>query len=139
MSEENLELTRRAWKAFEAGMARGDPGGAFDSGAVAPDFEWVPPRGFPGASVYRGREGFAEFMAAWTEDFDNLTFRLDRLIDAGDNRVVGLFHQAATGKGSGVPVELDQGIVYEFEGGHIVRMRNYVGHAEALEAGGLSE
>jgi ketosteroid isomerase-like protein len=139
MSEENLEVTRRAWEAFEAGMARGDLVGAFDSGAVAPDFEWVPPRGFPGASVYRGREGFAEFMAAWTEDFDNLTFRLERLIDAGDNRVVGLFHQTATGKGSGVPVELDQGVVYELEGGQIIRIRNYLDHGEALEAAGLSD
>jgi ketosteroid isomerase-like protein len=136
MSEENVELVRQAWEEFQASMARGDPAA---SSFVASDFEWIPPKGFPGAPVYRGREGFAEFMRVWTEDFDNLTIRLERLIDAGDNRVVGLFHQTATGKGSGVPVELDQGVVYELEGAQIIRMRNYLDHAEALEAAGLSE
>ncbi len=140
MSEENVKLVRQGWELFQAGVARGDPAGdVFDAGFVAPDFEWVPPSGFPGASVYRGRDGFAEFMRAWAAEFDNLTFRLERVIDAGDNCVVALIHQTATGKGSGVPVELDQGVIYELEGGRVIRCRNFASHAEALEAAGLSE
>ena len=50
-----------------------------------------------------------------------------------------LTHQSATGKGSGAPVELKVGQVYELEDGRIVRVTNYLGHAEALEAAGLVE
>ena len=140
MSEEQVEVVRRGWEGFKAGMARGDPaGGAFESGAYAPDCEWLPPKEFPGPRSYRGREGFAEFMRAWTEDFDQFTLRLERLIDAGGDRIVGLFHHTATGKASGVPVELHQGLVWELEDDRVIRCRNYGDHAGALKAAGLRE
>jgi hypothetical protein len=48
MSEEQVEVVRRGWEGFKAGMARGDPaGGAFETGAYAPDCEWLPPKEFP--------------------------------------------------------------------------------------------
>ena len=139
MSQENVDICRRAFEAFRAAWERGDPGGAFDAGINSPDFEWLPPRGFPGPRVYRGREGFAEFMRTWTEDFERFTLRLERLIDAGDDRVVGLFHHTGVGKASGVPVEVHQGLVYELEGGLVIRCRNYFDHASALEAVGMRE
>jgi ketosteroid isomerase-like protein len=139
MSEENVEICRRSFEEFQAGLARGDPGAVFDSEAFAADAEWMPPPGFPGPAVYRGRAGFVEFIGTWTEDFEDWSVRLERLIDAGDDRVVGLFHHTATGRGSGVPVELHQGLVYELEGGRVIRCRNYLDHAEALEAAGLRE
>ena len=37
-----------------------------------------------------------------------------------------------------MPVELNLGQVYELEYGRIVRVSNYLGYAEALEAAGLS-
>jgi ketosteroid isomerase-like protein len=61
------------------------------------------------------------------------------LIDAGGDRVVALTYQSATGKESGVPVELSLGSVWEIEGGRLARVTNYFSHAEALEAAGLSE
>jgi ketosteroid isomerase-like protein len=139
MSQENVEICRRGWEAFEAGMARGDPGIVFDSGVFAADAEWRPPRGFPGPEVFRGREGFVEFMHTWTEDFEDFTLRLERLIDAGDDRVVGLFHHKAIGRASGVPVEVHQGLVYELKDGLVIRCQNYLDHASALEAVGLRE
>ena len=139
MSQENVEVVRRGWEAFEAGLARGDFGAGFESGAFADNVEWIPPRGFPARPVYRGREGFEEFMHTWTEDFADFALRLERLIDAGDDRVVGLFHHRAIGKASGVPVEIRQGLVYELDGGRVIRCRNYSSHAEALEAVGLRE
>jgi ketosteroid isomerase-like protein len=139
MSQENVEMVRRVFEAFKAGMERGDPGAVFDTDALVADAEWIPIPEFPGAAVYRGREGFVEFMRTWTEDFEDWSFRLERLIDAGNDRVVGLFHQWAIGKGSGVPVELHLATVWELEGGRVVRLRNYVDPAQALEAAGLEE
>ena len=139
MSEENLEIVRRSFEVFQAGLARGDPGAGFDSGLVAPDAEWtVPPRTAGFGRVYRGREGFLEFMTTWTEDFD-WSIELERVIDAGNDRVVAICHQRATGKSSGVPVELHMGLVYELRDGRIIRMRSFLDPKEALEAAGLSE
>jgi ketosteroid isomerase-like protein len=139
MSRENIEIVRRLFEEFQADMERGDPGAFFDPETVADDYEFITAVPLEGRSVWRGREGFAEFMRAWTEDFEDWSIRLERLIDADDDRVVALTHQSATGKASGAPVELNLGTVTELQDGRVVRMRNYLTHAEALEAAGLAE
>jgi SnoaL-like domain len=72
-----------------------NPGAVVDTEAVADDFEWNPNPGFEGRSVWRGREGFVEFVRTWTEEFEDSSIRLEHLIDAGDDRVVVLTHQSA--------------------------------------------
>ena len=139
MSEESVVTVRRVFEEFQAAMERGDPDAWFDSEAVSDDFEWILPAGLDWRSVWRGREEFVEFMRTWTAEFEGWSIRIDRLIDAGDDRVVAFTHQSATGRGSGVPVELNLGQVYELEDGRLIRARNYLSHAEALEAVGLSE
>jgi ketosteroid isomerase-like protein len=139
MSEENVEVVRRGLEELQSGVERGDPGAAFDLGIVADDFEWILAGPFEGRSVWRGREGWVEFMRAWTEQFDDYSLQVERLIAADDDRVVALIRQSGTGKESGVPVEWDTASVSELKGGRIVRTANYNSHAEALEAAGLSE
>jgi ketosteroid isomerase-like protein len=137
MPKENLEIVRRSFVAFQAALARDDPGAWFDSEAIAADAEWVMFPGFPGPPSYRGGDGFVEFLRTWTEDFEDWSIELERLIDAGDDRVVALFRQTATGKGSGVPVELHFGQVQELKDSRVNRIRNYPDPAEALKAAGL--
>jgi ketosteroid isomerase-like protein len=138
MSQENVEIMRRVFEEFQAGIERGDLADRLEE-TVADDSEFITAVPLEGRSVWRGREGFAEFMRAWTENFEDWSIRLERLIDAGDDRVVGLTHQSATGKASGAPVELNLGTVAELKDGRVVRMRNYLTYAEALEAAGLRE
>ena len=138
MSQANVEIVRRSFEAFRAGLERGDPEIGLDPEAVANDFEWVAAEPLDGRSVWYGLAGFVEFTRNWTEEFEDWSIRVERLIDAGDDRVVALTHQWATGKGSGVPVELDLGQVWELEAGHVARVTSYLTHAEALEAAGLS-
>jgi ketosteroid isomerase-like protein len=140
MSKENVEIVRSAYEGFLAGMEHGDPGGAFDAGVFAEDFEWIPDPEFTvEGEVFVGREGFIAFVRMWTEQFEDWSFEVERVIDAGDDRVVALTHQSGTGAESGVPVELDLGQVWELRGGRLARTRNYLTHAKALEAVGLSE
>ncbi len=139
MSQENVEIVERIVAAFQEGMEKGDPGAVLDTGALASDFEWVPDPELAGFTPSRGREGFVEFMRTWTEDFESWSLQLERLIDAHEDRVVALALQTALGKGSGVPVELHFGQVYEFENGQVVRIRTFTDPAKALEAAGLSE
>ena len=140
MSQENVEIVRAVNEAFEAGVERGDFGGAWDHEAMAADAEMIPaPEVAPAAASYRGRDGFVEFMLTWTEDFENWSVRLERLIDASDDRVIVFLHQSGVGKGSGVPVELNYGAIFELEEGRVVRLRVFLSPAQALEAAGLSE
>jgi ketosteroid isomerase-like protein len=118
VSQENIEIVRRTFEKFQEGMERGDLNIWFDSEDLADDFEWIPAAEVAGTeATYRGREGFTEFMRTWTENFDDWSVELERLIDCGADRVVGVIHQQATGKGSGVPVEIHQGFVWELEDG----------------------
>ena len=72
-------------------------------------------------------------------NFEGWSVELERLVDGDDEQVVALFHQTATGRGSGTPVKLHFGMVYELKGGRVIRMQNYMDPADALEAAGLSE
>src|SRR5262245_1301500 len=140
MSEENVEVVRRLLGGFQGRFDQGYIGGGFDLGLVADDYEWIlEGESFEGRSVWRGREEWVEFMRLWTEQFDEYSFRVERLIDAGGDRVVALVHQSGTGKESGVPVEWDNGLVFELSDGRPVRATNYASHADALQAAGLSE
>src|SRR5687768_13262045 len=123
MSQENVEMARRLSEGFQAAVERGDPGAVFDMDALADDAEWVTP-GFPASEEWRyvrGREEFVEWFDTWTEDFEDWSIRTERVIDAGGDRVVVLTHQSATGKASGVPVELDSGVVWELKDGRLIR------------------
>ena len=139
MTQENVKAVRRVFAEFQAGLADGNPAAAFDAGMVASDAEWVLPAEAPGLRpVYKGREGFLEFIRTWTEDFD-WSIELDQVIDAGDGLVVLTMRQRATGKGSGVPVELQTGGLWTVRNGQVTRMETFFEPAEALEAAGLSE
>jgi ketosteroid isomerase-like protein len=138
--EENVEIVRRVYEAWWAGLERDDPGAPFDTEPIADDFEMtVEGFEFEGRSVWRGREGYVEWFRTWTREFEDWSLQLQHLIDAGHDRVVAFTHQSATGKESGAPVELDLGTVFELKDERVVRMRNYATQAEALEAVGLQE
>lgn len=133
MSDKNVEVVRRVLEAFVAGVNSGDFAAAWDTGYLAADAQWV---AFPelDQATYRGRAGFVEFMRTWSEDFERLSFRIERLIPAGDDRVVALLHQSAVGRrGSSVPGEQEYANVYELEEGRVVRVHAYLELAQALD------
>jgi len=139
MSEENVEIVRRIYETVRNCLERGDPGAWFDLPTVAPDYEWVIGFSIEGQTVWRGREGYVDFVSAWTESFDEWSFEVEQLVDAGDDRVVALLQQRATGKGSGAQVEWSMGQIVFLEQGRAIRTVSYQEPSEALEAAGLSE
>jgi len=138
MSEQDVEVVRRAFKAFQKGMASGNPAITFDLGLLSPDAKWIVPSGAGIQPEYEGRDGWLEFIKAWTEDFD-WSIELAQAVDAGDGRVVVETHQRAAGKASGVPVELQMGGVWTVENGQVVRMENFFDLADAFAAAGLQD
>ena len=88
MSQENVEIVRRGWEVFIEGLDQGNPTAVFDEGLFAPTYTLTPSQETVGSKTYVGREGFAEWLRIWTEDFLNWKIRPVTIIDAGNDRVV---------------------------------------------------
>ncbi len=130
MSQENVEIVRRVWEAWE----RGDLTALLEP--MSDDVVTV--RVGLDNVTYVGKEGFLELTADWSEGFAEWSATPEEFVDAGD-RVVVRNHQTARGETSGAPVESDFWFVYTIGGGKIVRLDMYAARAEALEAAGLRE
>ena len=118
MSEENVEIVRRAVEAVSAGAD------VFAQGLASTEAQWHAVREFPAAGTYVGPEGFAEFIALWTENFDDWTLQVTEAQDAAD-KVVAFAHQVAVGKASGIRVEMDFALLFTLNDGLITDARAF--------------
>lgn len=133
MSRENVEIVRRAYEAFN----RGDPEGLVAD--LARDFDYVTTGTIPGAGgVYRGPEGFRQFMQWFSDAFDNPRVELHELIEA-DDQVLAALTLRGDGKQSGVAASWDVWHLWTVRDGKVVRGQGFTRRGEALEAAGLSE
>jgi ketosteroid isomerase-like protein len=132
MSQENVELVTARLREFQATLRVGNN--------TAPDFVWdlSTLEGWPDAAEYFGRDGFNEFIARWTEAYDEFEQRLEDVIDAGDDDVVSVIGQRGRPRGSRSWVHLRFGVVWTVVEGEIKRGRVFRTAEEALEAVGLS-
>jgi ketosteroid isomerase-like protein len=132
MSQENVEIARRGIYAFNASDID------LFTALTTPDFEWSPSMVAIEGQVFRGSEGirayFASLSGAW-EEFLIVPGRFRDLTDL----VIMLGRLTGRGRNSGVPVNAALGMVFDFRGGKIARIRGYLDHGEALEAAGLTE
>ena len=134
MSQENLEIARRAAESFGAG------GLEETLRFYTEDVIWFP---FPDAPEsqdgFHGHAGVRELMAGWFASFDDYVARPVDFRDLGD-RVVTLGEMSGTIKGSSVGVEQPvASIAWDFRDGKIGRIRFFPTWEAALEAAGLSE
>jgi uncharacterized protein len=136
MSEENVEVMRRAIEAFNGALNRRDPD-AMDA-YLAPTFEYVATGAVPGTGgVYRGLEGMREFLG-WLDEFSGARAEINELIDAEDQVLVG-WTVRGRGKQSGVESGWHFWTLWTVRDGKIVRGEGFTDRADALEAAGLSE
>ncbi len=134
MSQENVEIVRRAFEAFNRGGVEAVP--------WSPEFVWdASPTGIPGLGVYRGPDEIKAFFEEdWFEvfPFEGWELEAEELIDHGGQVIVKCC-QRGRGAGSGAAVEIHFAQVYAFRNGQPVRATNYMTYDEALEAAGLRE
>ena len=143
MSQENVEIVRRGWDAFFRDMNERNLddvfAAVFDAGMFAPDATLSPSLDAAGSRTFVGRQGFIEWTRTWAEAFVDYRLQLEDVVDAGDEHVVLVVRQSATGRESGASVELRFGIVFTFKGGQVTEQRHYTDPAEAFKAVGLAE
>ena len=129
MSPEDLDVVREAYEAF----ARGDLEtlGTF----LAADIEWRTTANVPFMGNYVGLDEFLRGMDEWTGAFEEITTRVEEMIDAGDNVVVR-HRMQGRGRDSGVEVDLAICQVVGVRDGKLVSMHDYATREEALAAAG---
>jgi ketosteroid isomerase-like protein len=127
MSQENVELIRRAW---EATFAEDWPTvlGTLHPDAEIRDFD------VPDTEVYRGHEGFFRWLRRWNDAWESWHVEDLDVRSTGNNRGISLFRMVARGEHSGLELERRDAIVYRIEDGLIVYMAYYNDQAQAREA-----
>jgi ketosteroid isomerase-like protein len=134
MSEENAEVVRNAFAAFELGDIEGV------LRLCDEDIVISQPPDLPGVSPeQRGHRGVLEAFAIWPEQWEDYRIQLLRVDAAPDGKVFVTQRSSGRGKQSGVEVDMDFSLVFTIREGKISELRLFVQEDEALEAAGLSE
>jgi ketosteroid isomerase-like protein len=136
MSQENVETV---WRAYEAWNA--DNLDAFLA-ELDPEGEWHPsiePALEGGETAYRGLDGVRK---AWDDyrggAWERLTLQVQEIRDLGESVLV-LGHIDLTARTTGIEFSEEVGMLLTFRAGKILSSHDFLSHAEALEAAGLSE
>ncbi len=131
MSEENVNIMRQGYEAFNRGDIEAVMG-LFD-----PEIEWQEPdvEGLPDRGTHHGAEAVAnEVFGAVAEHWDEFRAVADEFLDAGD-RVVVLGRFRGRGKASGGTLDAPFAHVWTLgDDGRAVHHRNYADTANFLRA-----
>jgi ketosteroid isomerase-like protein len=131
MSEENVELVRRAYEAWNEGGAEAA------KQFWAEDIEFHDPPD-PDSRVVSGRDAVAAYLMHQTEAVGNWKLNIVDARERGECVVVRIeLTVHGTSSGLDVPGELMQ--VVEVANAKVQRVRGFFSWEEALEAAGLSE
>ena|SRR5688572_10535709 len=133
MSQENVEIVRRAWEA----SSDGDVSAWFQ--AADPNIRLYPrPEEPDAADEYRGLDGLMEYLTNWYSQWDEYDVEPIEFIDAGKHVLVVARERGRMAR-TGVEVEGVFSYSFVLRDGKAVEWHMYDSHAEALEAVGLSE
>jgi ketosteroid isomerase-like protein len=134
MSQENVEITQRAFEAFN----RGDLD-LLASEFWEPRIEWQTSREDPDAATHKGSEEVRRYVEQWLDSFEGLHANIEECVDVGDGRIFTWIRWTGRGRASGIEAEWWLAVVYTLRDGRVVRAEEYFDRAEGLEAAGLSE
>jgi uncharacterized protein len=129
VSQENVELARQTYDAFN----RGDLDlvlGAFDA-----DVEVHDPPEMPDAAVHRGHDAVRRDWQRTFDSFEEFSIEVEECQDLGEDLLV-LLRYRGRGRGSGVSVDAQLAHLLTIRDGKLVRMRQFMDRAAALEAAG---
>ena len=136
MSQENVEIVRRGFEAFNRGGADSRASEAM----LAPYIVWEVAIGvsdFDG--VYRGRDEVRRFWRTFMAELEDMHIEVEKLVDCGE-RVFCVAHPVGRGRHSGA---LAAGgtlySVFTLRDGLVVRYQLFADRDQALEAAGLRE
>jgi ketosteroid isomerase-like protein len=141
MSEENVEIVRHGFDAFNAFM-RGEGAEKALAAFVDPEFEydWPAEREWPEPDHSRRGVPLAfAFIRRVQSTLIDVVWEPLEFIGAPDNRVLVEVRQSGRERESGVPIEVQLFQVVTLRDGRVRKLEFFRHRADALEAAGLSE
>jgi ketosteroid isomerase-like protein len=135
MSQENVEIVRAVFEAWNAG----DMEALFAD--YHPELVYHPRADEPDPSPHVGRDVYERLVRGFVDSFSEVTFEVLELIDAGDHVIAStVLHAVLHGQGSASAGVSDTYVfVFKLRDGLVVEGWEYRTKQEALEAVGLSE
>jgi ketosteroid isomerase-like protein len=132
MTNENVDLVRRAYQAYSEGDL------ASAGSAYSDDTVWDVTRFRPDEGVHSGLDELTKYLGSWRATWTEHSFSLERAVDAGDH-VVAVIQESGRGKSSGAPVTIRYGQVITVRDGKITETVVYRDPEDAFEAAGLTD
>jgi ketosteroid isomerase-like protein len=132
MSQENVEIVRRGFEAWEKGDLEEHLRLFHDDVVCCRVAPLIDPK------TYKGLEGYLEFAAEWLGPYEELNFQPNDYIDAG-NKVVVEVPQEGRLAGSTQVMKGTFWFLLTLDDGRVIRFEIYGERDQALEAAGLSE
>jgi ketosteroid isomerase-like protein len=137
MSQENVEIVRAAFEAWNAGeLQLQDVLSHFH-----PELVYHPRADEPDPSPHVGRDAYERLLYGFVDSFSEVTFEVLEVIDVGDHVIAStVLHAVLRGQGSASAGVSDTYVfVYKLRDGLVVEGWEYRTKQEALEAGGLAD
>jgi ketosteroid isomerase-like protein len=142
MSQENVELLRGWYAAYNAAMDAPDPKEAvrvsFESSSD-PEIEWVPEASTPEAETFHGVDGVIAFFDLLFDAFEYAHQWPERFIDCGDDRVLVFVRLEARARTTGLELSEPWAHLVTVRNSRVSRLQQFRNRDDALEAAGLSE
>jgi|SRR4029453_19137446 ketosteroid isomerase-like protein len=134
MSEENVEIVRNAFAAFD----RRDIEGVLR--LCDEEIVITQPPELPGVSPEQhGHRGVVEALAIWPEQWDDYRSEILKIAAAPGGKVFVTTRTRGRGKQSGVEVNMEFSFVFTVRDAKISEWRLFVQEGQAREAAGLRE
>ena len=128
MSQKNVEVVQ----AVIDGWLRSDPE---TLELISEDAVYVSPPSMLGGGTYHGHEGVLQWVVDWRQEWTDYDLVVERFEDFGD-QVLTIERNRATGKRSGVGVDMKTFSLWTLSDAKVVRWQGFENEAEAREAAG---
>jgi ketosteroid isomerase-like protein len=133
MSQENVELARRASNAWNEGGAEAV------LSYLDPEVEWHPPRESMEPGTYRGHAGVREYLGRLGEVFPEARIESVDVIDVNEERVISVIRVIARSEKFGTEIDAKWAWLIKVRDGKGIEVRTFTDRAQGLEAAGLRE
>jgi ketosteroid isomerase-like protein len=138
MSQENVEIVRRAYESFNRWAAHPEDPLAEVESLFHPEIAFHTYPNAPEAGVYRGRDAVTAYNQRLFEQFESVRIELDEVLAAGD-RVVVVSRQHAVPKGGHVATVVQVVELWTIRDGLLAERQTLPTREDALEALGLRD
>ena len=137
MSQENVEIVRRAAELLSEAYKSGEPSDEMLA-RCAPDIQVDSSRRVFNPAIYDGHAGLRSAISDICEAWEDFREEDERLIDVGD-KVLVLQTIVGRGRASGVEVRAPGALIWTLRDGLVTRVETFADQTEALKAVGLAE